>query len=83
MKKLKSILSLSLAMLFISAMTLSSCGGKKEANSEAETEQVEGGEHPEGEHPEGEHPSEGDSTEHPAGGEHPTEGDSTEHPTDN
>ncbi|REG86405.1 hypothetical protein [Algoriphagus antarcticus] len=76
MKKLKSILSLTLVMLFISAMTFTSCGGKKGANNETETEQAEGDEHPE----------DGDSTEHPADGdstEHPADGDSTEHPADN
>lgn len=75
MKKLKTILSLSLAMFFISAVTLTSCGGKKESKNEENTEQSEGGEHP----TEGEHPTDADTT----GGEHPTTGDSTEHPTDN
>jgi hypothetical protein len=69
MKRFKSIFTLAFAMLFISAMSFTSCGGKKEANNETDTEQTEGGEHP----------TEG---EHPAGGEHPTEGDSTEHPAD-
>lgn len=69
MKRLKSIFTIAFAMLFISAMSFTSCGGKKEANDEAATEQAEGGEHPEG-------------AEHPEGGEHPAEGDSTEHPAD-
>jgi len=66
-------------MLFISALTLTSCGGKKESKSEDKTEQTEGGEHP----TDSEHPASGDSTEHPTDSDHPTEGDSTEHPTDN
>lgn len=74
MKKLKSIFTLAFVMLFLSAVTFTSCGGKKEGQNEDTTEQAEGGEHPEGEHPAGgEHPTEGDSTEHPEGGEHPTE----------
>lgn len=67
MKRFKSIFTIAFVMLFISAMSFTSCGGKKEANNEADTEQAEGGEHPAG----GEHPTNGDSTEHPA--------DSTEH----
>ncbi len=66
MKKLKSIFTLAFAILFVSAISFTSCGGKKEAGDEATTEQAEGGEHPEGEHPEGEHPAAADSTEHPA-----------------
>lgn len=65
MKKLKSIFTLAFAMLFITAICFTSCGGKKDANEEETTEQAEGSEHPEG----GEHPT--DSTEHPT--------DSTEH----
>lgn len=69
MKKLKSILTLALALGFVASVTFTSCGGKKEGAEET-TEQAEG-EHPaEG----GEHPAEGDSSEHPASG------DSTEHP---
>jgi cbb3-type cytochrome oxidase subunit 3 len=57
MKKLKSSFTLAFAILFISAFSFTSCGGKKEANNEeAETEQAEGGEHP----------AAADSTEHPA-----------------
>lgn len=63
MKKIKSILSLALALLLISAFSFTSCGGKKDSNNEADTEHAEGGEHPEGG---GEHPTDGDSTEHPA-----------------
>jgi hypothetical protein len=71
MKKLKSSFTLAFAILFISAFSFTSCGGKKEANNEeAETEQAEGGEHP----TEAEHPAAADSTEHPAAA------DSTEHP---
>lgn len=64
MKKLRSILVLALALGFVTSLTLTSCGGKKE---EA-TEQMEG------EHPEegGEHPSDEAGSEHPSeGGEHP------------
>jgi hypothetical protein len=80
MKRIKTILSLSLAMLFISAISFTSCGGKKDTKTENATEQSEGGEHPtDSEHPTSgetnEHPTEGDSTEHPSSGE--------EHPTDN
>ena len=68
MKKLKSVFTLALAVLFISAFSFTSCGGKKEANTEADTE------HPEG----AEHPTDGDSTEHPADStEHPA--DTTAH----
>ena len=55
MKNLKSIFKLVFAMLFISAISFTSCGGKKEANSENDTEQAEGGAHP----------AAGDSAEHP------------------
>ena len=72
MKRLKTILSLSLAMLFISAMTFTSCGGKKESKNEDTTEQSGENEHP----TEGEHPTDADST----GGEHPKAGATTEHP---
>ena len=66
---MKSILTLALALGFMSAVAFTSCGGKKEGAEET-TEQAEG-EHPaEG----GEHPTEGDSTDHPAAG------DRTEHP---
>lgn len=81
MKKIKSIFTLAFVMLFLSAVTFTSCGGKKESSNNTETEQAEGGEHPEGEHPaDSEHPTEGDSTEHPAEhpeGEHPTEDDNS------
>jgi hypothetical protein len=67
MKKLKSILTLTLAFGFLASVAFTSCGGKKESAEET-TEQTEG-----------EHPA--DSSEHPAdSSEHPTEGDSTEHP---
>jgi cbb3-type cytochrome oxidase subunit 3 len=64
MKKLKSTFTLAFAILFISAFSFTSCGGKKEANNE-EAETEEAAEHPaaaEG----GEHPAAADSTEHPA-----------------
>jgi len=64
------MLTIAFAMLFISAMSFTSCGGKKEASDEAATEEAEGGEHPEG----AEHPTDSAATEHPA--------DSTEHPAD-
>jgi len=69
MKRLKTILSLTLAMLFISAMSFTSCGGKKEVKNENEAEQVEDAEHPT-ETPavdSAEHPEKKDSAEHPAG----------------
>lgn len=59
MKKLRSILTLTLVFGFLASVTFTSCGGKKEGTEET-TEQTEG-EHPEG----GEHPA-GDTTEHPA-----------------
>jgi hypothetical protein len=66
MKKLKSILTLALAIGFLASVSFTSCGGKKDGTET--TEQTEG-----------EHPA--DSSEHPAeGGEHPADGDSTEHP---
>jgi hypothetical protein len=55
MKNLKSTFTIAFAMLFISAMSFTSCGGKKEANNETDTEQAEGGEHP----------AAANSTEHP------------------
>lgn len=61
MKNLKSTFTIAFAMLFISAMSFTSCGGKKEANNEADTEQVEGAEHP----VDAEHPAAANSTEHP------------------
>ncbi|MCS5488929.1 hypothetical protein [Algoriphagus limi] len=67
MKKAKSFLSLILAFSFLSAVTFTSCGGKKEEANETETEQSS-------EHP-SEHPS--DSSEHPS--EHPSD---SEHPAD-
>lgn len=66
MKKLKSILTLVLALGFVASVAFTSCGGKKEGAEET-IEQAEG-EHPaDAEHPTegGEHPA-GDSTEHPA-----------------
>lgn len=69
MKKLKSILTLALALGFVASVTFTSCGGKKEG-AEDTTEQVED-----------EHPA--DSSEHQTeADEHPTDGDSTEHPAD-
>lgn len=63
MKRLKSLLSLALAILLVSAFSFTSCGGKKDSNNEAETEHVDGAEHPaDG----AEHPADGNSTEHPA-----------------
>ncbi len=63
MKRLKSLLSLALAILLVSAFSFTSCGGKKDTNNAAETEQVDGAEHPaDG----AEHPADGNSTEHPA-----------------
>lgn len=71
MKRLKSLLSLALAILLVSAFSFTSCGGKKDSNNEAETEHVDGAEHP------------ADGAEHPAdGAEHPADGNSTEHPAD-
>ena len=68
MKKLKSILTLALALGFVASLTFTSCGGKKDGSGDT-TEQVDG-----------EHPAD---AEHPAdGGEHPADGDSTEHPAD-
>jgi hypothetical protein len=67
MKRIKSIFTLAVAVMFISAFSFTSCGGKKEAHDD-DTELHEDGEHPEG----SEHPM--DSTEHPM--------DSTEHPVD-
>ena len=68
MKKLRSFLTLALALGFVASVAFTSCGGKKEGTEET-TEQAEG-----------EHPAEGG--EHPTeGGEHPA-GDSTEHPAD-
>jgi ABC-type oligopeptide transport system substrate-binding subunit len=61
MKNLKSTFTIAFAILFISAMSFTSCGGKKEANNESDTEHVEGGEHP----AEAEHPAAANSTEHP------------------
>ncbi|MBA4301378.1 MAG: hypothetical protein C0433_14940 [Cyclobacterium sp.] len=59
MKKVKSILTLALALGFVASFAFTSCGGKKDG-AEVTVEQTEG-EHPaEG----GEHPA--DSTEHPA-----------------
>jgi cbb3-type cytochrome oxidase subunit 3 len=63
MKNLKSSFTLFFAMVFIAAMSFTSCGGKKDANNEAETEvetEVEVVENTEN----AEHPA--DSTEHPA-----------------
>ena len=61
MQRLKSLLSLALAILLVSAFSFTSCGGKKDTNNE--TEHVEGGEHPaDG----AEHHTDGKSTEHPA-----------------
>ena len=75
MKKLKSILTLTLAFGFVASVAFTSCGGKKEGAEET-TEQAEG-EHPAegGEHPTegGEHPAGGDSTEHPANPDNETE----------
>lgn len=64
MKKIKSNLTLAIAILFISAFSFTSCGGKKEANNEETvTEQAEEGEHPK----EAEHPAAADTTsEHPS-----------------
>ena len=61
MKKIRTSLSLMAAAAFLSVTLFTSCGGKKDENSEEATEQMEG------EHPaeEGEHPTEG--------GEHPAE----------
>jgi len=59
MKNFKSNFTLLVAMLFIAAMSFTSCGGKKDANSEAETE-VEAVDNAEN----AEHPA--DSTERPA-----------------
>lgn len=59
MKNLKSSFTLFFAMVFIAAMSFTSCGGKKDANNEAETE-VEVVENTEN----AEHPA--DSSEHPA-----------------
>lgn len=58
MKKFKSLLSIALAMLLISAFSFTSCGGKKDSNNEADTE------HPEGDG--AEHPTDANTTEHPA-----------------
>ena len=68
MKNLKSSFTLFFAMLFIAGMSFTSCGGKKDANNEAETE-IEAVDNAEN----AEHPA--DSSEHPA--------DSTESPADN
>lgn len=72
MKKMKSILTLALALGFIASVAFTSCGGKKEGAEET-IEQAEGGEHP-ADADSSEHPASGDSTEHPASA------DSTEHP---
>lgn len=83
MRKIKSNFKIAFIILSISALTFTSCGGKKDAKNETETEQSEGAEHPTNEDG-AEHPAEGDSTEHPTEGdstEHPSSGE--EHPTDN
>ena len=81
-EKTKSVSAIMLALFFVIAVSLSSCGtvtNDSDDSDETEaTEQAEGkDEHPAGEHPSGEHPSndaEADSTategEHPEG-EHP------------
>lgn len=59
MKKLKTILTLALAFGFLTSVSLTSCGGKKEEAAATDETEME---HPaEG----GEHPSDGGS-EHPA-----------------
>jgi hypothetical protein len=62
MKKLRSILTLTLVLGFLASVTFTSCGGKKDG-AEDTTEHTEG-EHPEG----GEHPA-SDTSEHPASGD--------------
>lgn len=59
MNKLSSLFSIAVVMLFITGLTFTSCGGKK--NEQATEEHMEVSEHP----------TDGDSTEHPS--EHPAE----------
>ncbi|MDF2157864.1 hypothetical protein [Algoriphagus sp. CAU 1675] len=70
---LKSLLMSLLALGFVFSLTFTSCGGKKESESNEDAT-----EHPMDEAESSEHPSSGD--EHPSGGEHPSS-DSTEHPS--
>ncbi|MCH6233830.1 hypothetical protein [Cognataquiflexum rubidum] len=68
LKKLRSSMLLVLACGFLFAASVSSCGGKKEA--EESTEEVESAEHP------------AEGSEHPTdGAEHPTD-TTSEHPAD-